>query len=149
MSEYRATIRWERESPAFTYETYNRSHVWAFEGGVEVQASAAPAYRGDGIRVDPEEAFVAALSSCHMLTFLALAARKRFVVDRYTDEAVGVMEKNASGKLAITRVTLSPRIEFGGESQPSSAELDELHEQSHEQCFIASSVLTSVTVEPR
>lgn len=149
MSEYRATIRWERDSPGFTYETYNRSHVWAFDGGVEVAASAAPAYRGDGVRVDPEEAFVAALSSCHMLTFLALAAKKRFVVDRYTDAAVGIMERNASGKLAITRVTLSPRIEFGGEARPSSAELARLHEQAHDQCFIASSVLTSVTVEPQ
>jgi organic hydroperoxide reductase OsmC/OhrA len=147
MSKHLATVRWERESPDFTYDSYNRAHRWEFDGGFEVPASASPDYKGDADRVDPEEAFVAALSSCHMLTFLALAARKRFVVDRYVDEAVGFMEKNAEGRLAVTRVVLRPKIEFGGAS-PSKEDLSKLHEQAHEHCFIANSVLTSVTVEP-
>ena len=149
MSEHLATIRWKRKSPDFAYDSYNRGHQWEFDGGVEVAASAAPGYLGDPERVDPEEALVASLASCHMLTFLALAARKRLVVDAYTDSAVGVMEKNADGKLAITRVTLRPKVQFGGVSPPSSADIDKLHELSHENCFISKSVRTSVTIEPR
>ena len=148
MSEHPATIRWTRESPDFSYDTYNRAHRWAFDAGLEVAASAAPEYGGDEDRVDPEEAFVASLASCHMLTFLALAARKRFVVDRYEDEAVGVLEKNEAGKLAITRVTLRPRVEFGGEP-PSAEALERLHHQAHEHCFIANSVRTRIDVESR
>ena len=149
MSQHRAMIRWKRESPGFSYDTYNRAHTWTFDGGVEVAASSAPDYRGDQDRVDPEEAYVASLASCHMLTFLALAASRHFVVDGYTDEAVGFMEKNANGKLAITRVMLRPRVEFGGASRPSDEQLSKLHEQAHENCFLANSVLTSITVEPQ
>jgi len=148
MSEHHAAIDWKRSSAEFTYETYNRAHVWRFEGGIEVPASAAPEYRGDVDRVDPERAFVAALSSCHMLTFLAIAAKKRFVVDSYRDDAVGIMEKNAQGKLAITRLTLRPKIAFSGDRKPSADELSVMHEQSHEHCFIANSVRTEVRVEP-
>lgn len=149
MSQHPATIRWKRESPGFAYDSYNRAHHWEFDGGVEVAASAAPEFRGDPERVDPEEAFVASLASCHMLTFLALAARKRLVVDHYTDHAVGFMEKNGDGKLAITRVVLRPKIEFGGDSPPAKEVVAKLHELSHEQCFIANSVRTSITVEPQ
>lgn len=149
MSQHSATIRWKRESADFSYDSYNRAHRWAFDGGVEVVASAAPDYRGDPDRVDPEEAYVASLASCHMLTFLALAARKRLVIDSYTDHAVGLMEKNADGKLAITRVTLRPEIEFGGTTRPSSEELAKLHQLAHEHCFIANSVRTAVTVEKK
>ena len=148
MSEHRATIDWKRESQGFSYDTYNRGHLWKFDGGVEVAASAAPAYKGDPDRVDPEEAFVASLASCHMLTFLAIAARQRFVVDSYSDQAIGFMEKNEKGRLAITRVTLRPKIAFGGEKPPSSEQLSKLHELAHEQCFIANSVSTEITVEP-
>lgn len=147
MTEHRATIRWERGGAEFAYETYSRDHTWSFEGGEVVKASAAPKYLGSAERVDPEEAFVAALSSCHMLTFLALAARKRIVVERYEDDAVGFLEPNETGKLAVTRVVLRPRIEFGGEA-PSPEAVAKLHETSHEHCFIASSVRTDVTVEP-
>lgn len=147
MSEHRATIDWKRGDADFTYESYDRGHTWRFEGGTVVEASAAPTYRGDPSRVDPEEAFVASLASCHMLTFLALAARKRFVVDAYTDDAVGVMEKNEDGKLAVTRVTLRPRIDFDGDA-PSADALERLHEQAHEHCFIANSVRTEIRVEP-
>ncbi|HEY7043685.1 MAG TPA: OsmC family protein [Nocardioidaceae bacterium] len=145
MSEHVAEIRWRRAGRQFAYETYARDHEWRFENGLVVSASANPAYLGSASRVDPEEAFVAALSSCHMLTFLAIAARKRFVVDEYVDHAVGVLEKNADGRMAITRVTLHPEIGWSGDP-PDAAALATMHRLSHEQCFIANSVTTDVTV---
>jgi organic hydroperoxide reductase OsmC/OhrA len=148
MSEHRATIAWKRESPDFTYESYNRDHDWTFDAGVTVRASAAPAYKGNEGCVDPEEAFVASVASCHMLTFLAVACKRRFVVDDYRDEAVGVLAKDAEGRLAITRVTLRPRIAFGGERAPTDEELRQLHDQAHHACFIASSVKSEIVVEP-
>ena len=146
MSEHRVLLNWQRGEREFTYEAYSRDHSWTFEGGSTVTASAAPAYKGNSDLVDPEEAFVASLSSCHMLTFLALAAKKKFVVDRYTDRAVGFMEKNAEGKLAVTRVELRPAIEFTG-SPPSPQELADIHDKAHHHCFIANSVKTEITVE--
>ncbi len=146
MSEHRATVAWRRDSDDFSYEGYTRDHTWTFEGGTSVPASAAPAYLGSAARVDPEEAFVAALSSCHMLTFLAIAAKKRLVVDAYRDAAVGFMEKNEAGQLAVTRVVLRPEIAFSGEA-PDGDALARLHHLAHEQCFIANSVRTEVTVE--
>ena len=107
MSEHKATVAWKRETPDFSYQSYNRDHDWTFDAGVTVRASANPAYLGNDKCVDPEEAFVASLSSCHMLTFLAIAARKRLVLDAYHDEAVGILDKDAAGRLAITRVTLA------------------------------------------
>jgi organic hydroperoxide reductase OsmC/OhrA len=118
-----------------------------FEGGARIPASAAPAYRGNLAHVSPEEGLVAALSSCHMLTFLAVAAKKQFVVDQYSDQAVGFLEKNLKGKLAITRVMLHPRVVFGGPTPPTPEQLTALHEQAHSECFVANSVLTDVTVE--
>lgn len=147
MSEYRVTVSWERATTDFKYEDYNREHIWSFDAGIQVPASAAPAFRGRPDRVDPEEAFVASLSSCHMLTFLAIASRKRFVVDSYKDDAVGFLEKNSEGKLAVTRVVLHPQVRFSGPEAPSTDELTKLHEHAHRECFIASSVLTTVTVE--
>jgi organic hydroperoxide reductase OsmC/OhrA len=147
MSDHTATIEWRRETPDFAYETYNRDHDWSFDAGITVRASATPAYQGNPACVDPEEAFVASLSSCHMLTFLAIAARRRYVVDAYHDEAVGVLGKDASGRLAMTKVTLRPRVTFGGENVPDDEELRRLHDQAHHACFIASSVKTEVTVE--
>jgi organic hydroperoxide reductase OsmC/OhrA len=149
MSEHHATIEWSRGTPDFAYETYNRDHDWAFDAGITVRASAAPAYKGNERCVDPEEAFVASLSSCHMLTFLAVACKRRYVVDDYRDEAVGILEKDAEGRLAITRATLRPRVTFGGERTPNPEELRQLHEQAHHACFIANSVKTEVVVEPR
>ena len=146
MSEHRVRVAWERGGIDFGYESYPRDHEWSFEGGVRVPASAAPAFRGNASRVDPEAAFAAALSSCHMLTFLALASRKRLVVDRYEDEAVGFLEKNEAGKLAMTRVVLRPRIAFAG-AAPSPEVLADLHERAHRECFIANSVLTRVEIE--
>ena len=147
MSEYRATIVWNRQGTEFAYKEYNRDHVWKFEGGSEVRASAAPKYLGNDALVDPEQAFVASLSSCHMLTFLALAARDGFIVDNYEDPAVGFMERNEKKRIAITRVVLRPKITWGSEP-PDQEKLDELHHQAHEHCFIASSVTTKIEVAP-
>ena len=147
MAEHKITLEWKRETESFTYDSYNRDHMWIFEGGARVPASAAPVYRGNPAQVNPEDALVAALSSCHMLTFLAVAAKKKFVVDRYSDHAVGFLEKNAKGKLAVTRVILRPKTVFGGATQPTPEELTSLHEEAHNGCFIANSVTTDVTVE--
>src|SRR2546426_6485701 len=149
MSEHKITLTWKRGDTPFEYQEYSRDHTWKFDGGHEMQASAAPAYLGNPKLVDPEEAFVASLSSCQMLTFLAVAAKKKFVLDEYVDEAVGHMEKNAEGRLAITRVTLRPRLKFSGDKQPTSQELDEMNHAAHEQCFIANSVKTEIEIEPQ
>lgn len=147
MAEHKITLEWKRESETFTYETYNRDHVWIFEGGSRVTASAAPAYRGNPAHVNPEDALVVALSSCHMLTFLAVAAKRKFIVDSYSDHAVGFLEKNAKGKLAVTRVVLRPAASFSGPTIPTKEQLAALHEEAHHGCFIANSVTTDVTVE--
>jgi len=149
MSEHRAQIVWSRRSADFTYASYNREHEWRFKGGVVVSASAAPQYKGSDQCPDPEDAFVASLSSCHMLTFLAIAARRSFVVDHYEDAAVGHLEKNAQGRLAITRVELHPTIRFGGDRTPDAATLEQMHDAAHRECFIANSVHTEVRVESR
>jgi organic hydroperoxide reductase OsmC/OhrA len=147
MSEHKITLTWKRGDTPFEYQKYSRDHTWKFDGGHEMLASAAPAYLGNPKLVDPEEAFVASLSSCHMLTFLAIAAKKKFVLDEYIDDAVGHMEKNAEGRLAITRVTLSQRLKFSGEKQPTAQEIEEMNHAAHEQCFIANSVKTEITIE--
>jgi organic hydroperoxide reductase OsmC/OhrA len=149
MSDHYATIVWKRQSADFTYETYNRGHEWRFDGGVVVPGSAAPVFRGDLERVDPEEAYVASLASCHLLTFLAIAARKRLTVELYEDEAQGVMTKNDRGKFWVSKVTLRPRVVFGGDNKPSEAEITALHHAAHDECFIANSVKTDVVVEAR
>ncbi len=151
MTTYAATIRWSREgAESFTKGQYSRAHEWAFDGGTVVPASASPhivpAPWSDPAGVDPEEAFIASLSSCHMLFFLEFAKRAGLVVDAYVDDAEGVLEKRADGKMAMTRVTLRPKVEWGGDA-PDAAALAELHHTAHEACFIANSVTTKVTVE--
>ena len=146
MSEHRVHVSWERGDSDFGYESYPRDHAWTFEGGVRVPATSAPAFHGNPERVDPEAAFVAALSSCHMLTLLAIASRKRLVIDGYEDEAVGFLEKNEAGKLAMTRVVLRPRIAFASPA-PGAEVVADLHERAHRECFIANSVVTRVSVE--
>lgn len=151
--EYRATIRWARggDEP-FTDNRYSRGHTWRFDGGVEVPASSSPHSvrlpfsREDA--VDPEEALVAAVSSCHMLTFLYVAAKAGVVVDSYEDDAVGVMEMNERGKLWVSRIMLRPRIAVSGNKRPTAAEMDEFHHRAHEDCFIANSVKTDVVIAP-
>jgi len=148
MSEHHATITWQRSSADFTWQTYNRAHEWRFTAAT-VPASAAKEYRGDESRVNPEEALVASLSACHMLTFLAVAAKRKLSLDAYEDDAVGVLEKNAAGKLAITRVTLRPKVVWSPGVAVSAQDLAKMHHDAHEGCFIASSVKTEVTVAPR
>ena len=148
-----ATVTWERGDQAFLDNRYSRRHVIRFDGGAQVPGSSSPHVMkpplSDPSAVDPEEMFVASLSSCHMLWFLSLAAKKRWRVDRYEDQAEGVMEKNADGKVAITRVTLRPAVEFSGDKLPSREEIAQLHHEAHEECFIASSVKSDVRCEPR
>ena len=147
MHEYRATTTWKRTSSDFTYDTYNRAHDVTFGSGTKVPWSSAPEFKGEVDRVNPEEAFVAALSTCHMLTFLSVAARKRFVVDSYTDEAFGVVERNAQGKYWVSKVTLRPKVTFSGDRQPSAQEISALHHAAHDNCFIANSVTSSVSID--
>jgi organic hydroperoxide reductase OsmC/OhrA len=150
---YEARIAWQRGGAKFTDNRYSRGHEWSFDGGVTVLASSSPLTvkvpYSVAEAVDPEEALVAATSSCHMLWFLSLAGREGFVVDRYADDAFGVMERNADGKVAFTRITLRPRIEFAGEKRPSADELAALHHSAHAECFIANSLRCDVVVEAR
>ncbi|MBV9329941.1 MAG: OsmC family protein [Alphaproteobacteria bacterium] len=148
MSEHHAGVAWTRTTPTFTYESYDRSHEIRYkDGAVIVGGSAAPAFKGDGTRIDPEEQFVASLSACHMLSFLAIAARKRLTVDSYRDEAIGVLEKGGRGRLQITRVILRPVVQFSDRIEPDV--LARMHHLAHEECFIANSVTTEVSVEPQ
>jgi organic hydroperoxide reductase OsmC/OhrA len=150
LSEHRAHTRWKRESADFTYDSYNRAHEMVFkDGGIVLPASATPAFRGDASRVDPEEAYVASLSSCHMLTFLAICARKRLVVDAYEDDASGTLEKGEGRKLWLAHVTLRPKVAFAPGVQVDGGLLAEIHHSAHEECFIANSVKTQIAVEPR
>jgi len=152
MFEYKTLVTWSRAGAVFTDNRYSRGHSWRFDGGVEVPASASPHVvplpLSVEAAVDPEEAFVVSLSSCHMLWFLSLAARRGFLVDDYRDQAVGVLGRDTSGELAMTRVTLCPEVCFGGGAQPTQDEILELHHAAHEACFIARSVKTDVRCEP-
>ena len=149
MAEHHATIRWQRRSSDFLYENYNREHEWQFSDSARIEASAAPEYRGTPSCVDPEQALVAALSSCHMLSLLAIAARRRITVDAYHDDAVGFLGRNSENRLAVTRVVLRPSITFGGSQSVDKGLLDQLHHHAHEECFIANSVTTEIVIEPR
>lgn len=150
--DYTATVAWRR-APAekFTDNRYSRGHRWRFDGGIEVAASSSPGVvplpLSVEAAVDPEEAFVASLSSCHMLFFLSYAAKRGFVVERYEDRAVGTMGKNGAGRMAMLKVRLRPAIEFSGDKRPTAEELEALHHRAHEDCFIANSVTAEVTVE--
>ena len=152
MSHYRTDVLWTRGDQPFLDKQYSRKHLIRFDGGALVPGSSSPHVVrvpfSDPAAVDPEELFVAALSTCHMLWFLDHAARAGFVVDRYADHATGVMEKNAAGRLAMTVVTLHPDVAFSGAAKPTRAELDALHHASHEACFIANSVNSDVRCEP-
>ena len=148
MSEYGATVRWARGDQPFLDQKYSRGHTWEFDGGASVAAYSSPKVvplpMSVAENVDPEEAFVASLASCHLLFFLYFAAKRGFVLDSYVDEAVGIVAKNAAGKLAVTNVTLRPVTVFSGDKQPSAQELAEMHHEAHDNCFIANSVTTEV-----
>jgi organic hydroperoxide reductase OsmC/OhrA len=149
MSEYMATVSWSRGADeAYIDNKYSRGHEWHFDGGVTVPASSSthivPLPYSVEANVDPEEAFIASLSSCHMLFFLSIAAKNKYVIDEYVDDAIGLMELNDTGKMWMSKVTLRPKISFSGDKKPSLAKLTKMHHQSHEQCFIANSVKTEV-----
>ncbi len=151
MSEHKVTISWSRTSPEFLSGKYSREHTWTFDGGFTVPASPSPSIVptpwSNPLCVDPEEAFVAAVSSCHMLTYLYLASKRGFQVDRYDDVAVGVMTKNERGVPWVSLVTLHPRIAYSGNKLPTPSDEELLHHLAHEQCFIANSIKTEVTVK--
>jgi len=151
--EYRTTVEWNRQGAAFVDNKYSRGHVWLFDGGVEVPASSAPSSvplpYSVATAVDPEEALVAAASSCHMLTFLSIAAKQGFVIDRYLDEAMGSMSPNDRDQLYVSKIVLSPDVTFSGSKQPSGHELDALHHRAHEECYIANSVKADIIVRPK
>ena len=152
MSEHKATIRWERGDADFTGGKFSRVHSWTFDGGATVKASAAPsvlpaAYTSTAA-VDPEEALVASISSCHMLTFLYFAYKQGFQIDSYEDQAVGSMTKGENGVPWVSTATLRPKIVYGGDKKPTADEERQLHHEAHEKCFIANSVKTEINVEP-
>ena len=151
MHEYSAQIHWQRHDAVFTDKRYSRSHEWHFDGGITVPGSASPlsvrAPYSVAAAVDPEEAFVAAVSSCHMLWFLDIAARAGWVVDDYRDDALGVMTANAQGRQWISLVTLRPRVTIAGDKQPDATEVARLHHVAHDECYIANSVRSEVRVE--
>jgi organic hydroperoxide reductase OsmC/OhrA len=146
--QYRASVRWGRDGATFTDNKYSRRHVWAFDEGLEVPASSSPLSvrvpLSVAAAVDPEEALVAAIASCHMLFFLAFAAHRGFVVDRYEDAAVGTMGKNEHGKDFIAKVELNPAVVFAGAKLPSEQDVAALHHRAHEECYIANSVKSEV-----
>jgi organic hydroperoxide reductase OsmC/OhrA len=150
MGEHRIALSWEKGDAPFTYDAYPRNHTVSYKNGQEIViASASPPYKGDGSKMDPEDMLVAALSSCHMLSFLAIAAKKRLTVHSYEDDAVGFLENDSSdgkgGKLWMTRVVLRPKVAIDTDAET----LSHIHHLAHEACFIANSVKTNVTVEPR
>lgn len=153
MENYSVKLSWERGEDDFLDKKYHRAHTWSFDGGATVTASSSPNVlpppMSDPTGVDPEEAFVAAIASCHMLWFLAIAAKHRWIVDSYEDQPVGKMDKNDQGKTAVAVVTLRPKIVFGGEHQPTENEVETLHHEAHGLCFIANSVKSEIRIEPR
>jgi organic hydroperoxide reductase OsmC/OhrA len=152
MATYTAEVVWSRGDQKFVDNRYSRKHLLKFDGGAEVPGSSSPHVvplpYSDATAVDPEEAFVASISSCHMLFFLSIAAARKFRVDRYRDNAIAVMEKNAEGKMVIATVTLKPEATFSGDKLPTRADIDAMHHEAHDECFIANSVRTAVRCEP-
>jgi len=145
MSEHLANLSWNREGSGFGYKEYSRDHRWDFPSNDQsLKASAAPKYMGSEDCVDPEEAYVAALASCHMLTFLAVASMSGFVVDSYQEAAVGRLSPDENKKMVISKITLNPTIQFSGEKTPDAAQLEQLHEKAHHECFLANSVKTEI-----
>ncbi|MCP5158840.1 MAG: OsmC family protein [Gammaproteobacteria bacterium] len=149
MSSYSIRLDWQRTTPDFDHKTFDRSHSWHLSGDQVVRGSAAPEYSGNPDMSNPEEALLASLSSCHMLTFLTIAALKRLVVDRYEDEPVAELGKNAQGKMMIARLTLRPKVVFGGDNVPGAEALLDMHRKAKENCFIANSLLSEMLLEPR
>lgn len=152
MAQHVAEIIWVRGDQAFIDNRYSRKHVMRFDAGIDIPASSSPHVvptpYSDAAAIDPEEAFVASLSSCHMLWFLSIAAKRKYVVEHYSDSAVGLMAKDALGKMAMSVVTLRPKVVFSGDRLPTRADIDRMHQLAHEECFIANSVKSEVRCEP-
>jgi organic hydroperoxide reductase OsmC/OhrA len=148
MSEHKVYLSWKNEGEDFLYKTYDRSHLWKFEGGTLIKASAAPDYLGKAALVNPEEAFAASLSSCHMLTFLAIASMKKYRVATYEDNTVAILGKNEKRKMGVKTLYLRPNITFEGDNIPDNTTIDKMHHRTHQECFIANSVLTEIIIEP-
>lgn len=153
MISYNVRVTWKKgKGEAFIDNKYSRAHTWAFDGGIELPASSSPHVvplpQSIESAVDPEEAFVVSISSCHMLWLLSIAAGKKYIVESYEDNAEGVLAKNGEGRLAMTEVTLKPKVVFVGQNIPSRAQVEELHHLAHEKCFIASSVKTQISIVP-
>lgn len=152
MAAYKATITWKRNGANFTDNRYKRAHLWQFDGGVKMPASSSPHVvplpYSDPSAVDPEEALLAAMASCHMLAFLSIAAKRGYIVDEYKDAAEAIMEKNSAGKWAITKAVLHPVSKYSANAAPKKEEDLEMHHEAHEECFIANSVRTEINIEP-
>lgn len=152
MSENTVEIIWERGEQNFLDNRYSRKHIIRFDGGLEIPASSSPHVvpvpYSDASAADPEELLVAALSNCHMLWFLSIAAKRGFCVDSYVDKATGIMNKNENGKLFLAQTTLNPVVKFSGSKIPTTEEHEQLHHKAHEECFIANSVLTEIICKP-
>ena len=146
METFKINTKWNRTSDDFSFENYNRKHAILFSGNQLLVNSSAPSYKGDTDTANPEELLASAISSCHMLTFLAVASKSGYIVDSYEDDAVAVLEKNEQNIISITKVTLHPTIIFSGEKIPDHEKLQSLHEKAHRNCFIANSVKCSVEV---
>ena len=150
MADHRAIISWKLDGGDFLRGKYSREHTWSFDGGVTVPASPSPSViphpYSNPASVDPEEAYVASISSCHMLTYLYVASKAGFQIESYSDESIGILKKNEKGVPWVSNVTLHPQISYGGEKRPTPEEEAHLHHLAHEQCFIAASIKTEVTV---
>jgi organic hydroperoxide reductase OsmC/OhrA len=146
-SEHKISLAWKRKTSDFAYDTYDRTHTVMFNGGLTLEASAAPDYLGKEEYANPEELLAASLASCHMLTFLAIAAKSRYVVDTYEDEATAILGKNAEGSMAVVKIILKPKAVFSGEKQPDAAQLKGLHDKAGKNCFIETSIKSEVVVD--
>jgi organic hydroperoxide reductase OsmC/OhrA len=149
MSIFSIHLNWQRTTPDFDHKTFDRSHTWRLAGGQIVQGSAAPDYSGDPNMSNPEEALLAALSSCHMLTFLTIAALRKLTVDHYEDEPLAELGKNAQGRMMVSRLTLRPLVVFSGANLPDANVIKELHRKAKENCFIGNSLLSEMSIDPR
>lgn len=147
MSEHRISLAWKRKTPDFAYETYDRTHTVMFNGGLTLETSAAPQYLGREEFANPEELLAASLASCHMLTFLAIAAKSRYVIDSYEDETTAILGKDPQGNMAVVKIVLKPKVVFSGDKKPDAPQLKNLHEKAGKNCFIETSLKSEVVVD--
>jgi len=147
MSQHDVTVVWTKETESFAYKDYNREHDWIFSEKEQVRVSSAPQFLGNPDCADPEQGFVASLSSCHLLFFLAFCAKKRIEVKQYKDEAYGILEENEEGKMVISKVVLRPKVIFAEGQEPSREQLQKLHHSAHDKCFLANSIKSEMSIE--